>query len=171
MNDLETNKIAAAVFLAGLLALFSGKIADGLYHPVESPEKRGYQVEVAEAGDAGAPQKEEEVIDVAALMAAADADAGKKGFKKCAACHTVESGGAHRVGPNLAGIVGAPIAAKAGYAYSDALTQLGGNWTNEDLYAFLNKPKKFAPGTKMTFAVIKKPQQIVDMIAYLKNNQ
>lgn len=168
MKDLETNKIAAAIFLAGLLALLSGKIADGLYHPVEEPEKRGFEVEVADAAEGAAEAEEEVVIDVAALMAAADASAGQKTFKKCAACHTSEAGGPHRVGPNLSGVVGAAKAHHGDYAYSGALKDKGGNWTEEDLYAFLHKPKAFIPGTKMTFAGIKKPEQIADLIAFLK---
>jgi len=171
MKNLETNKIAAAIFLAGLLALLSGKIADGLYHPVEDPDQRGYQVEVAAEGDTGATEKEEEEpIDIAALMEAASADSGSKVFKKCAACHTIEQGGPHRVGPNLAGVVGADKGHHNDYSYSDALKAKGGKWTEEDLFHFLHKPKDYLPGTKMTFAGIKKPEQIADLIEFLKNN-
>ena len=82
MKDLEGNKIAAAILLAGLLAMFSGKIADALYSPITNPEKRGYEVEVIADAAPGAEKAKEEVIDVAALMAAADVEAGKKTFKK-----------------------------------------------------------------------------------------
>jgi cytochrome c len=170
MKNLETNKIAAAILLAGLIALTSGKIADFLYHPQES-ETRGFKVEVAtEESATGDVEKEEEVVDIAALMANASSDNGAKLFKKCAACHGTEKGGANKVGPNLYGVLGAAKAHHAGYAYSSALKEKGGNWGYNELFEFLKKPKDFAPGTKMTFAGIKKPAQIADIVAYLRTH-
>jgi cytochrome c len=172
MKDLENNKIFASIVVAGLIALICGKIANGLYHPVKEPEKRGYEVEVAEASSDSAPQEEkkEEPVDIPALMAAATVEGGKKVFKKCAACHSYESGGAHKLGPNLAGIVNAPIASKSDYSYSDALKSMDKPWNYEELYAFLKKPRKYAPGTKMSFAGLKKPEQIADIIKLLESN-
>lgn len=168
MKDLENNKIAAAILVAGLIAIIAGKISDGLYHPEHEPEKRGYQVEVAEIDDSGAAEeKEEVVIDIAALMASADAAAGEKGFKKCAACHSLEPG-VHRVGPSLAGIYNSKIASKSGYSYSNALSAIDKNWTDEELFHFLKKPGKYAKGTKMTFAGLKKPEDKANIIAFLK---
>jgi cytochrome c len=82
MKNLENNKLVAAVLVAGLIALVTGKIADVLYHPVEEPEKRGYSVEVAVAPEAGKEAAKEEPIDIGALLAAADAAVGEKEFKK-----------------------------------------------------------------------------------------
>ena len=172
MKNLESNKIAAAILVAGLLALASGKIADFLYHPTDNSEKRGFTVEVAETNDEGtAAEKEEEVIDIAALMAAANAANGAKIYKKCAACHGYEKGGPNKVGPNLHGVVGASKAAHSDYAYSDAMKEKGGNWTTEELFDFLKKPGKYLPGTKMTFAGIRKPEQIADLIAFLSEQK
>ena len=170
MKDLEANKFAAAVILAGLIALVTGKIADGIYHPEHEPEERGYAIDVpeeTESGVASAP-KEEEVIDIAALMASADAAAGAKTYKKCAACHATEAG-VNKVGPSLAGIVDHDIAAVDGYSYSDALSSKEGKWNNENLFAFLKKPKDFAPGTKMTFAGLRKPKDIANIIKFLES--
>lgn len=171
MKNLETNKIAAAILVAGLLALVSGKIADFLYHPVESPETRGFKVEVAEEPKAGEAPKAEEKMDVAALMAAANADNGAAVFKKCSACHTSEKGAGNKVGPNLNGVVGAAKGHVGDYAYSAALKGKGGNWSEEDLFHFLHKPGAFVPGTKMTFAGISKPTDIADLVAYLKKQK
>lgn len=167
MKDLETNKIAAAVLVAGLLALGSGKIADFLYQPIKS-DTRGFAIEVANASETqDSEHKAEEKINIPALMAAANAENGAKTFKKCAACHDASKGGPNKVGPNLYGTLGAPKAHHAGYAYSDALKAKGGNWGYEELFAFLKKPRDYVPGTKMTFAGISKPEQIADIIAYL----
>jgi len=89
-------------------------------------------------------------------------------FKKCAACHTVAAGGANGIGPNLHGVVGEAIGkGVGGYAFSDALTSVGGQWTFDQMNAWLESPRKFAPGTKMTFAGLGDPQDRADVIAYL----
>ncbi|SPJ28030.1 c-type cytochrome [Falsiruegeria mediterranea] len=95
-----------------------------------------------------------------------DAKAGKKVFKKCKACHTVKEG-KNKVGPTLYGIVDAPAGQVEGFKYSPALLEAGLTWDAETLKAFLTKPKELVPGNKMSFAGLKKEQQIDDLIAYL----
>jgi cytochrome c len=104
---------------------------------------------------------------LAALFAGADSAAGAKLARKCTACHNAEAGAGNKVGPNLWNIVGAPVAGIEGFKYSAALTEFGGNWTYDRLYAFLEKPKAAVPGTKMSFAGFKKPQQLIDLLAWL----
>lgn len=168
MKNLETNKIAAAILIAGLIALASGKIADFLYHPVETSVTRGFKVEVAEESTPGVATKVDEKIDVAALMAAANADNGAAIFKKCGACHSADKGAAHKVGPNLYGTLGSPKAHHADYAYSAAMKGKGGTWGYNELFEFLKKPGAYVAGTKMTFAGIGKPTEIADIVAYLR---
>lgn len=100
-------------------------------------------------------------------LSAADLAKGKKIFKKCKSCHTIDSGGKKKVGPNLYGIVGRSVATSDGYKYSKALTDFGGEWTLERLDAFINKPKSTVKGTKMSFAGLKKPTDRVNLIAFL----
>lgn len=112
--------------------------------------------------------------DTAALpgndqLAMGDAEKGKKVFGKCKACHTVDEGGKNRIGPNLFGIVGAPVAGVEGYKYSEALKAYGGEWTPDRLAAFLAAPKKEVPKTKMGFSGLKKPADQTDIIAYLES--
>ena len=103
-----------------------------------------------------------------ALVAAADAGAGEAVFKKCAACHTINQGGANGIGPNLYGTLGEPIGqGKGGFAFSDALKGVGGNWDWEKMNAWLTSPRKFANGTKMTFAGLSNPEDRANVIAYL----
>ena len=43
-----------------------------------------------------------------------------------------------------------------------------GNWDYEALNHFLLNPKAYAPGTKMNFAGIKKPEDRANLIAWLR---
>ena len=105
---------------------------------------------------------------IAARLATADAAKGADTFKKCGACHSIEQGGANGVGPNLYATVGEAIAqGKAGYDFSAALRAVGGNWDFDKLDAWLKSPRKFADGTKMTFAGLSNPQDRANVILYL----
>ncbi len=98
-----------------------------------------------------------------------DAAKGQKSFAKCAACHTINAGGANGIGPNLAGIYGEGVAQdRGGYAFSDALKTKGGKWDDATLDAWLADPAKFAAGTKMSFAGLSDAQERANIIAYLK---
>lgn len=103
-------------------------------------------------------------------IAAADGDAaaGQKVFKKCSACHPVEAG-KNKVGPSLAGIFGRTAGTVDGFGYTDALSGSGLVWDEEALDRFLADPKGVVPGTKMTFAGLKKEDDRENVIAYLRS--
>lgn len=169
MSGLELNKIAAAILLASLIAMVVGVVSNILYKPKLEVAQRGYQIEVAEGSRSDAPGGEVEApLNIEELMASANADAGAKIIKKCVSCHSLDQGGANKVGPNLWKIVNAQKGKKTGFPYSKAMLAAGGSWDNESLFHFLKKPSKYMPGTKMSFAGIRKTDDIVNVIAYLK---
>ncbi len=166
--SLEANKIVGAILTAGIIASASGNLARILYKP-EELEEPVFRVEAAAPGEAVAAEGEAATEKpLAVLLAEADADNGAKVAKKCIGCHSVNQGEKDKVGPNLWGILGRPIAAREGYAYSDALRSLDGEWTWERLDAFIADPKGFAPGTKMSFGGIKKAEDRADLLVWLQ---
>ena len=166
VDSFEFNKYAGWG-LAGLLAVLGISIATDMIYAVHPPEKPGYIVAgVEEETTAAAPAEAEKPI--AFYLASADVAKGEAVFKKCAACHNAAAGGANGTGPNLYGIVGGPIAAKAGFGYSSALSGLAGQkWDWDNLNKWLTSPKAFAAGNKMSFAGISKPEDRAAVIAWL----
>jgi len=110
------------------------------------------------------------VLFAAPALAEGDAAKGEKVFAKCKACHEVEKG-VNKVGPTLKGLVGRKAASVEGYKYSEAMLAKGTEgivWDEATLAAYLPDPKAYVPKTKMAFAGLKKPEEVADIIAYLK---
>ena len=110
-------------------------------------------------------------LSAIAAHADGDAAAGAAVFRKCGACHTATEP-LNRVGPSLLGVIGRPVATAADYSYSSAMTEFGADgkvWDEARLSEYLLAPKAMVPGTKMAFAGLKKPVDIVNVIAYLKS--
>ncbi len=104
----------------------------------------------------------------ARLMQVADADAGRRRFGQCAACHSIAAGGADRNGPNLHGVFGAAIAQnRPRFGYTDALQAQRGVWDARRLDAWLADPRRTVPGTSMAFAGVRDPLARADLISYL----
>jgi cytochrome c len=128
---------------------------------VETGEPEGAAAAGAQPADAG--------DGIGTLLAQADVDAGAKDARKCAACHSFEEGGPAKIGPPLWNVVGRDIAAVEDFAYSDALAGKEGAWDYQTLDVYLAGPREWAPGTKMAFAGIKKPEERADIILYLRS--
>ena len=110
------------------------------------------------------------VLAAPSLAQAQDAAAGKKVFKRCVACHTVEKDGRNKVGPNLWGIFGSTAGERnVGYKYSPALLESEIVWDDANMSAYLENPRKAIPKTRMAFPGLKKAKQREDVIAYLKS--
>lgn len=168
MNTYELNKIAGAVLGSLLLIMVINEIGNLLVRP-HHLEQSVLDIDVGD--DTAAAEAKDEATDtpsLAVLLANADAEKGARVARKCTACHTFEAGGANKVGPALYGVVGSAKAAADGFAFSSALTDMGGEWTFENLDAFLANPRGYAPGTKMSFAGLKKPGDRADILLYMR---
>ncbi len=99
--------------------------------------------------------------------AAADIEAGKTIFKKCALCHTNEPG-KNKIGPSLFGIVGRKSASLPDYNYSDAMKNFHHTWDPKTLDQYLTDPRAMVPETKMIFPGIKDKTERENLIAYLE---
>jgi len=175
-TNLNSNKIAAALVLAGLIGMISGKVTEFLYDggPQHAgghhEEPRGYKIEVTEVAEGG-PAAPTGPADISALYATADIAAGEAYFaKKCTVCHNIDKGGANKVGPHLYGVMGRGIASVGDFGYSDALKgKSGEKWDWETMNGFQWAPRKWAPGTIMAYAGTPKDQERANLIAYLNS--
>ena len=169
MDALRFNKIAAALLSGVLLIMVFGKIGNLLVNP-NTEVSNAYPIEVPENAETKIKETKEIVVEpILALLANADIDSGQKISKKCVACHSFNSGGKNKVGPNLWNILNQSKASKDGYSYSKALKEFGGEWDYQSLNAFLLKPKNYINGTKMNFSGLKKTKDRANIIAWLRS--
>ena len=165
MDD-RFNTIAGWALFSGVIGLGLASISSKYFEADKAhrPHTMGYAIEGVASGEGGAAE-----VPIEALLAKGDAAKGEAIFKKCTSCHTINQGGANGIGPNLYAVLGGPIGKHAaGFAYSTALSGKGGNWDFASMNAWLTSPKKFADGTKMTFAGLPKVQDRANLIAYLE---
>jgi cytochrome c len=170
MNSFELNKILGALLGTCLVLLAVHIAADAIYaSPV--PAKPGYVVVVkeeqpAKPGNGAAPA----APPFQTLLASASVQAGTEVAKQCQICHNLGKGQGTKIGPDLYGVVGRPVASEAGFNYTAALKAKGGTWTFDALNKWLTDPRADVPGTAMTFAGIESEKQRADVVAYLNSN-
>ncbi|MGL5838889.1 MAG: c-type cytochrome [Sphingorhabdus sp.] len=161
----RNNTIAGWVLAAGIVALGSSILFGKIFtSEVPGEGKQGYVIQGVEASGGGGAAAE---LPIAARLATADIAKGEQVFKKCTACHTINQGGANGIGPNLWAALGKPHGHVPGFTYSDALKSIPGNWDFENMDKWLANPKKYAPGTKMSFAGLGNPEERASLILYM----
>jgi cytochrome c len=170
MDSFELNKLLGGL-LGAVFVVFSISLASDAIFSSPAPETPGYAIAAAEPEEGASGPAEPEIEPIAVRLASVDIAKGESLFGRCSACHTVESGGANKVGPNLWDIVNRPIAGHEGFAYSGAMKEFseGGTvvWDYDHLDHFIASPKGLVRGTAMGFAGLKNPQDRADIIAYL----
>lgn len=111
-----------------------------------------------------------DIRDAAGAQLSGNPATGQRIFRAlCASCHAITAG-LNGTGPSLHGVVGRPAGTLAGFNYSAANRDSGITWTEQELFAYLERPMAVIPGTTMSFAGISRPQQRADLIAYLSQN-
>ncbi len=93
---------------------------------------------------------------------------GEKLYKRCQTCHTLNEGGKHKVGPNMWDLYGSTAGQKDGFAYSKAMSESGLVWTDETLSAYIENPRKYMPGNRMSYVGLRKPEDREAVLAYIK---
>lgn len=169
MDD-RFNTAAGWALFAGIVGL-GASIASGMYFKADEPhavEKGGYPIEDADGGAEGGAAK---AIDIGTLLTMGDVATGQQqAAARCGNCHTFDQGGKNGTGPNLYGIMGLPIGKHAaGFKYSAAIVEKGGNWDFESMNQWLLAPKQFIPGTTMGFAGLKDDAARASIILYLNS--
>ena len=152
--------------------LLAVHIASGAIFAAPVPAKPGYVVEVkqeqpaAPSGAAAPPA----AVPIENLLASASVQRGAQTAKECELCHNLGKGQGDKIGPDLYGVVGRPVASEPGFNYSAPLKAKGGTWTFDAMNTWLTNPRTNVPGTLMTFAGISNERQRADVIAYLNSN-
>ena len=169
-DTMTITKIGGSLCAALLVFLLAGWASEGLYHVGmdshgdDEHHVAGYPIEVEEAESASA----EDVVEVAFadVYATADAAEGERLWRQCSACHALEAG-VNGVGPYLHGVVGRAKHSAEGFGYSDALLGQDGDWSAENLSAFIENPREYAPGTAMSYNGMRDVEDRANLIAYL----
>jgi len=175
MSSMDFNRIAGAILLT-LIVIKVADIAGEAMGHVTPLAKPVYLVggdaqagaEAKPEGDKAEAKAGSKPAPIGPLLASASAEKGKSIARKCTTCHDLKKGGKAKVGPALWGVVGS-AKAEGSFRFSDALKKLGGKWDFASLNAFLDNPKGYAPGTKMSFAGVKNDSDRAALILFLRS--
>ena len=168
MDHVNVNRVSLTALGAVLFVMLLTAFSNLVMSP-RTPKVPGFALPTsAPATEAAAGPAEPEAPPLPTLLAKADAKKGEQDAKVCLTCHNFEKGAGPKIGPPLWGVVGRPVASTAGFAYSDSLKGVGGNWSYEQINKMITNPKSVAADTKMTFPGEHDPQRRADILAYLQ---
>lgn len=166
-DTMTLTKVVGSVCAAWLVLLLGGWAGEALYH-VGGHGKHAEQAYSIDTGEDEAGGEETEVaeVDFATVFASASAEDGEGLWRACRSCHALEPG-VNGTGPYLHGIVGRAKASAQDYSYSDGMAAQEGEWTPDNLQAFLEDPRGYTPGTKMSYNGMRDIEDRAAIIAYL----
>ena len=170
-DELRWNKIFGGILGAVLLMLVVRIGAETLFArpALKTP---GYAIAVASGPvSGGGAEVADTPPDWGTELAKADVAAGEAVSQKCASCHNFANGGPNQTGPNLWGVLGRKPGSHAGFAYSSGMTEFAGKtpaWDYQHVYEFLAGPAGYISGTKMSFVGLKKREDRINLIAWLR---
>ncbi len=174
----EINKLLCAILTATLFFLLASFLSELIYPPYDSNGKVSYLVEIENISEKVPTENENIKIDkitnaqLAASINDYDEELGKKFItKNCAACHEFKLPHKNKIGPSLALLFNRKIGSLDGYRYSKAFKEVQGDWNLINLYNFLQKPKEWVPGTKMSYKGIKNENDLKNVLKYLAYNK
>lgn len=169
LDTMTATKIVGSLCGMLLIFLLGGWAAETIYHTGggHGEHEQAYTIDTGDE-DGGEEVVEEEAVPFAEVFAAADAGAGEQLWRACAACHKVEDG-ANGTGPHLYGVVGREVGTVDGFNYSGALKEVADVWTPENLNGFLENPRGYAPGTKMSYNGMRDVEDRANLIAWLQS--
>jgi len=166
-DTMTMTKVMGGLCGTFLVYLLGGWAAETIYHSGGGhgdDHAQAYVIEVI--GEEGEEEAVEEEVDFAVVMASASAEDGEALWRNCRSCHALEAG-SHGTGPALLGVVNREVAFYDDFNYSGALVAVAETWTPENLNAFLENPKGYAPGTAMGYNGMRKIEDRANLIAYL----
>ncbi len=165
-DTMTMTKLVGGLCSTFLVFLLGAWLADEIYHPGGHGKyhEQAYVIEVE--GAEGEAEEEVEEVDFAVVFASASAADGEGLWRGCRSCHALESG-QHGTGPALYGVVNRPVEFYDDFNYSGALIEAADVWTPENLNAFLENPRGYAPGTAMGYNGMRKIEDRANLIAYL----
>ena len=169
MDGFQFNKYAGAVLATALGIVVLGHFVGPSLVKESYPEKPAYALPMLEEAASGGGAEAAKVVDLGTLLAAASADQGAVIANKCKSCHSFEKGGPNMTGPDLWDIVGRTPASHGGFAYTAAMKGVAGRpWDYDHLNEYLTNPRASVPGTAMSFAGLKKPEERAAILLYLR---
>ncbi|MEM1064276.1 MAG: c-type cytochrome [Pseudomonadota bacterium] len=165
-NTMTLTKAVASICAAWLVLLLGSWAGEVLFHVGGHGKHAEQAYSIDTGGDEDAPAEEVAEVDFATVFASASAADGEGLWRGCRSCHALEAG-QNGTGPYLHGVVGRAKGAAQGYEYSDAMASQGGEWSPENLQAFLENPREYTPGTKMAYNGMRDIEDRANLIAYL----
>ncbi len=167
MESANVNRTSLAALGSVLFVMLLVAFSNLVISP-RTPKVPGFALPSGEAAAPAAAPAAQPETPLPVLLAKADAKKGEQDAKVCETCHNFKQGAGAKIGPDLWDVVGRPVATFPGFAYSDSIKKIGGDWTYEKLNTWITDPKAMAAGTKMTFPGEKDPHKRADILAFLQ---